>query len=519
MNHRPSKRPLLPYLAAALVALAATSVYISLDNAKSNAGETDGEVSRQPSRVPFRRGAHTVCADHGLPGTEAFGAWLSSQSFDTATLPADPALASMRPEMIFAAKVFSLADKHKADSAKTARKLLRARSPQDRATGGALLVLSGEMTDADMNAIADDAAILVPLVVGEWISDYGDNEDASSFLAILRERGIQNDSLVAYLASSATSPGGGRTALDILVPRMEEDEELSYEIAEIASGKDTSYDVREQILFKFLEPENKREGVAMLETQASSKLADESPAVAQMVARLQELAALPSDDDDNEEDVDSGSPAEDSGDALSDSLDDDDDSEVDYKVWDTPIRDISFLAESDLGLAVRSMANYLSYGLRRDDPDFEPVVEEGTYGIAKEFYEKALARSSTLDPEERFVLARLAADIERLTLYDPEFAPDGDEDDGEEIPVEVLNEEDSYLADILAEEDEGEDDEYLEEYDALSDEDSEDDEDDGEEEPEESEGDSTDVEDVEDESGDDEFEKENGEAGGGDADI
>jgi len=102
------------------------------------------------------------------------------------------------------------------------------------------------------------------------------------------------------------------------------------------------------------------------------------------------------------------------------------------------------------------MANYLEYGLRRDDPDFEPVVEEGSWEAAKAFLDRALSMRGSLAPEEADALDRLAANLDRLKAYDPAFAPDIDEDappspyaDDEEVDPEILAEEDSALADEL----------------------------------------------------------------------
>lgn len=460
MKHHSRKRPISLFVAAALVALAATSVYIGLDNAQKDAANASGETLPHPKAPSVRR---TQAAANGRAASD--GA-VTSVPTDALTrvlagkTPADPSLASMWPEMRFAAEVLSLNEAPYSEKVARARRLLRSQSPQDRAKGGALLFLAGALTEDDIGKIASDRALLVPLVVCEWIRDFGTDEESSAFLARLRGRTVSDTELLAAINASATTPGGGRTALDLLIPRLEDDEELADTLETALAGKGISHDLREQLLFKFLEPENKAQGIALLERLAKGAGAEGS-LLAQSVAKWQELAALPPENDDGDlatapSDADDDEAGEEDSDADDDGADDDDeddDASPDYKVWDTPIRDISFLASSDLGLAVRTMANYIEYGLRRDDPDFEPVIEEGAYEIARAFYEDALARSASLRPEELFALNRLAAGIDRLALYDPAFAPDGDEDDGEEIPAEVLDEEDAYVADMLAEED------------------------------------------------------------------
>lgn len=388
-------------------------------------------------------------AQGGGPGAPATGRAVPTSG------PSDPAMASVRREMDFSDQVFAMAENAGAATAAKARALLRSKSAMERAAGGALLLVSGEMTAADMTAIADDESLLVPFVVGDWMGDFGGHDDHSAFLALLRKRKIPSADIAAFLSSGATMPGGGRTALDIAIPRMEDDGKLSDALESAVLSRGAAYDVREQLLLKFLEPETRERGIALV-GEVAEKYGGASESMARMADRLLGLAALPSEatEDDG---GDAGLEGEHDGGGDGDEADGPD--AIDYKVWDTPVRDVAFLAGADTAFAVRSMANYLSYGLRRDDPDFEPVVEEGAYRLVRAFYERALAGQEALAAEERFVLDRLAGDIDRLALYDPEFAPDDEIDDGEEIPVGELDEEDAYMAALIAEEEGDETDE------------------------------------------------------------
>ncbi len=354
----------------------------------------------------------------------------------------------MRPAMRFSARVRAARALSVSRQVSEGRRLLKARTAEDRALGGILLFLNGEFDWDASAAVAKDENLIVPLAVFDWIRDLGTEEEATAFSSALKARDIPDDELVAWLETSASLFAGGRSALDLLLGHHDE-ETVADALEPVILAPGVAYDVREEALFKLLEPENKSTGLELLEKLASEQK-DANTLWAQSLAKWTAMAHLS----------------------------DPDDEEVPYKVWDTPIRELSHLAESDLGLAVRTLANYLEYGLHRDDPDFEPVVEEGAYDIAKAFLDRARAEAESLLPEEADALDRLAASVERLVSYDPAFVTDENEfadDFDEEIDVEILDAEDAYLADLLAADDEDDEDDGDEE----NDDDDEDDEDDG----------------------------------------
>jgi len=298
------------------------------------------------------------------------------------------------------------------------------------------------MDDKDLAAVANDGELLVPLTVFDWVRDFGSADEIAAFHAALDERVLSTEELAEYLSGSASLPGGGRSALDLYLPRFDE-ETVAEALSEVVSAPGVAPDALEQAVFKLLEPEHRVFALDVL--QAAAATAGEGGLLAENICKWIDMARLAASED----------------------------GEVDYKVWDTPLRDLSFLADSDAGLAVRTMANYLEYGVRRDDADFEPVVEEGSWETAREFLEYAVSIRDGLLPEEQDALTRLAANLDRLKAYDPAFAPDDNPDaadspyaDDEEVPMEVLDEEDSALADrIFAEENAQDDEEEPEEED------------------------------------------------------
>lgn len=364
----------------------------------------------------------------------------------------DPTLRSLQPELAFAKRVRELRTLATSAQIAKGRELLSSSSPEDRALGGVLLFLNASLNDRLAQFVADDRSLAVPLVVFDWIRDFGADDEIAAFAALLGDRDIPTEELVAYASGSAAQPGGGRSALDLLIPRFDE-EELEDGLLPVASAKGASYDVREQALFKLFEPEFKNSGLEALETLSDGVSEGDSSLLAEAAAKWSALAHL--SDAENEE--------------------------VPYKVWDTPLRDVTFMADSDTRLTVRDMANYLEYGLRRDDPDFEPVIEEGTWQAAKDFLDRALSSRATLLPEDAEALDRIAASLDRLKAYDPAFAPGADEDDpfaDEVISDEILNAEDFYVAEYLTADEEGEDPDEEEDPPGVSDDDEDDNEDD-----------------------------------------
>ncbi len=310
------------------------------------------------------------------------------------------------------------------------KSLLQRSDPSERALGAVLLFFANGLDEATMRNIAKDSDLLVPFVLFDWIRDYGLPDEIAAFDSILTEQKIPPETLSQFLMNTAGLPGGGRSALELYLRTIPEEGELDA-LSGIVESPKTAYDVRMQSLLKLLEPENRKEGIELL-----LALDKKDGSLLSRAADIHfELAHLSDEDED----------------------------EVPYKVWDAPLRDIAFMAKSNYALAVRDMANYVEYALHRDDADFEPVVEEGSFDAAKSLLDQALHRRSHLSAEEWEAVDRLANNLERLKQYDPAYIEDSAEDqtisdyaDDEEVPVEVLDEEDAYYAAFLEEQENGE---------------------------------------------------------------
>ncbi len=306
------------------------------------------------------------------------------------------------------------------------RPLLVSRDAGKRALGAILLFLNQELDDAALASVAGDRDLLVPMAVFDWVRDFGSIDEVAAFAAALKTRNVSDADLTAFLENSAELPAGGRSALDLLLSRHNE-ESAADALLPVVTAPGVAYDVREQAVFKLLEPDFRSMRPELFEKMDLWQNGG-GAAVSESAAKWKNVAAL------SEDQV----------------------AEVPYKVWDISIRDLSYLAKADTGLPVRTMSNYLEYGLRRDNPLFEPVIEEGSFEIAKAFLDAAAASSETLIPEEADALDRLSACVKRLVDYDPAFVVDENAfsaDYDEEIDVEVLNAEDAYIAELLAADD------------------------------------------------------------------
>lgn len=511
MDAKSKKLALALVFFAVFAALLAFSLKTGLDSADAEREELSGDGKSAAPRQTLREWLATTKPDSGSgPQTEAaYGSAASAKAADRT--PSDATLASMSPLMRFSARVWEARGLSPEMQIREARKMLKSKSAEERALGAVLLFFNQALDGDAERAIAKDASLAVPLTLLDWMKDFGDDEDGVTLKALLGERDISDAELVDYLKGSASAVGGGRSALDLIVPRHDE-ETVGDVLGPVVASKDAAYDVREQALFKLLEPETKAEGLEVLDKLLAEAGNGEDSLWVQSLAKWKEFSGLRMDDDEEDEgaeeeeepedeadddadeteeiddadaDGDDGETEDESGEEADDGPDEGEEEEEDvpYKVWDTPVKGLSFLADSEIGLTVRCLANYLEYGLRRDDPDFEPVVEEGSYEIAKAFFERALEKIDSLLPEEAEALDRLAASIDRLAEYDPAFVID-DEDDpdaDEEIDVEILDEEDRRLADLLDEEDEGEEEEEDDDPEAAEDDDG-DDGDDGDDE-------------------------------------
>ena len=455
-----------------LLAVFAVAVVLSLvlphrgeiSSAAAPAEQRRGAVSRvsllrRPAAVP-------VPARDAVPADAKEAAPFERQRY----ADGDPFYATLRNTLKFSARVRTALEAPQAKWAAEGRRLLASKVAEDRALGGVLLLYAEKLDEETIHALVNDRELFVPLTVFDWVRDFGTDEEIENFSHGVGTREVSTEALAGFLANSAKYPGGGRSALELFLSRH--DEETVFDgTMKFLSSPDVSYDVFEQAALKIFEPENRESALSFVDELEKKDAKDGEGLKIQLLWKLRR--------------------------ATEQVLEDDDDEVVPYKVWDTSLSQLEGVEVSDMGLVVRDVANYLEYGLRRDDPDFEPVVEEGTWELANSFLERVRAAGATLTEEETEALGRLEAYVERIREYDPAFAPDDEEDDDEEVDEETLNAQDMEEAEFLEADDDEEDD------DDDDDEDDSDDDEDDDEDDENDEDDSDDAADEEDDEDDD----------------
>ncbi len=366
----------------------------------------------------------------------------------------DPALATLANERDFSKTVWSWIESPPDNLEEQAASLLGSDTAEDRALAGVLLFLADALDDDQLGRIVGDADPLVPLTVLDWVRDFGTDESVQAYREALSSRDFSSDDLLQLARNSASKIGGGRSALDLWLAGFPEEEGVPVDsLASIVTAPEVSYDVRAQAFFKLLEPETREAALKTLETFAAGQGEGQGELLSQTAEKWKELASISNSDGDEE------------------------------KIWDSESAVVFYLSESDSALPARDLANYLEYALRRDDPEFPPIVEEGTWEFANECFSRLTENRDSLSQEELDALDRIAVSLDRLVEYDPAFNPfevveEGEEDEDEEEEDEdaEYEEDDADVEEDAADEEEDADEEPDEEEDAA-DEDAEDDED------------------------------------------
>ena len=359
-----------------------------------------------PPRVVEEAGPAETDAEVAEPADED-----SAVLDDPPIADGDPALATMAAERDFSALVWASLEESDEVLAMVGLAYLESKEPSKRALGGVMLFFADALDGETVEKIVNDEDVAVPLTVFDWVRDFGEGEDVDQFRDAIRSRNISASALFDFAAKSASTFGGGRSALDLWLACFDEENPVPVgDLANLVSAPDVSYDVREQALFKLLEPETRSAGLAALETFTSAIPEDSQDLRGQIARKLRDLTQVSNPDGDK------------------------------CKVWDSEAVVVVYLADAGGALPARDLANYLEYALRRDDPEFPPIIEEGTWEFANEFLEKMLPEAETLLPEELDALDRIAASVERLVEYDPAFNPFETLEEGEEPELEFVEE-------------------------------------------------------------------------------
>lgn len=416
------KRIVLAALAAALAVAAVLAAFCAKRTADRGTGDevrTDalrrpGSVYRPKAEpilraerpalpVPTEPGGDADDADDAENGGEdgnggdADGEEPASGTGEAAGPPelrdGDPGLAALEPERLFSETVWETLSAPPEELVPEASRLLASGEPEERALGGVLLFF-GQMLEGELlGSVASDPDPLVPLTVFDWIRDFGTDDQAAVFRKAFAGRGTAPEELLACAEESGGLAGGGRSALDLFLAGFGEDEVPVEALARIVASPRASYDVREQALFKLLEPETRPAGEDALRAFADSLQPEDGDLLPFAAEKLADLAGISNPDGDEE------------------------------KVWDSEAPVVFFLAQTEGGLQARDLANYLEYALRRDDPEFPPVVELGTWEFANDFLLSVRDRAGDYPASELDAFDRIAASLDRLVEYDPAFNP------------------------------------------------------------------------------------------------
>lgn len=322
----------------------------------------------------------------------------------------DPALLAMAPEVEFSSTVWSTLELADTDIIEEGTLFLGSEKAFERAYGAVLLYEAGVLDEEILDSVMADSDAIVPLALYDWVRDFGTDEDIERISDAISTCEFTKDELYSYINDSASSFGGGRSALDLWLSSFDVGEIPVDQLANIVTSPSASYDVKSQALFKLLEPETKKTGVESIEKMSSSLKSDSGELLHQTVDKWRELAQVANSDGDVE------------------------------KIWDSESAVVLYLAESERGLAARDIANYLEYALRRDDPICDPVIELGTWEFANEFLESMLPERNNLSPVEIDALDRIAVSLDRLVNYDPAFNPFEEVGEDEVIPEEFFEE-------------------------------------------------------------------------------
>ncbi len=324
----------------------------------------------------------------------------------------DPDLLALVPSRHFSSLVWTALEEDDGAILDKGALLLDSPHSEHRALGGVMLFFAKGLADEFISAIVEDEDPMVPLTVFDWIRDFGSDEDVRLFAESLAESHLlDEDLLFAYALESGLQAGGGRSALHLWLGGFSGRGVPVEGLAGIVASRTASLDVREQALFKLLEPGTRERGLAALEAMAGGG-GENGALMAQTLDKLRTVADI--------------SNAE----------------GYETKIWDSESVVIYFLSESEEGLPARDLANYLEYALRRDDPEFPPAIEEGTWEFANDFLQRMQPLADTLRPEELDALDRIALSLDRLVNYDPAFNPFEKVPEGEDPEQEFFEDED-----------------------------------------------------------------------------
>lgn len=277
------------------------------------------------------------------------------------------------------------------------RTMLSSTNATLRAMGGILMFKAGALNETLLQQLATDEDATVPLLVLEWIRDYGDVTMVQDLEELLTERNIDSEWLADEILAGGFDMGGGRVAVDVLADGLSPDE-CSDVLGEIASSPEAVYDLRMRSLLRLAE-----------------ELDDEG--FREALARVQEATA------------DEGEDWEQAMDLLTMRVWDDEGSQLAARD-EVTTRDLHLILENDYTYVARDAALYL--GTRLRDPNV--VVEPGTSDIVAEFIKDYPDQVQEWNVADEEAILRLITLHERLRALEDAEAAESEQSEPVEMP-------------------------------------------------------------------------------------
>lgn len=269
------------------------------------------------------------------------------------------------------------------------RTMLSSTNATLRAMGAILMFKGGALDETVLQQIADDEDVAVPILVLEWIRDYGNLDKAGELAGLLVGRGLDTEWLADQIMTNRFAMGGGRVAVDLLADSLSEEDRWDM-LGEIAMEEDVHYALRMRSLLRLGEEPD--------EAQFRETL-----------ARIHEATANEGEDWEHAMDL------------------------LDMRVWndegtelaprdEVTTRDLYIIFENDYTFIVQDAALYLESRLRNPDV----VVEPGSSEIVAEFLKDFPDWNRDWNVEDEEALQRLDYLQERMAAL--EYVEAGDEE-------------------------------------------------------------------------------------------
>jgi hypothetical protein len=168
------------------------------------------------------------------------------------------------------------------------RTMLASTSATLRAVGGILMFKAQALDASILRQLAADEDAAVPLLVLEWIRDYGPPAMAAELAGMLADRRLDLEQLADDLLAGKLAMGGGRVAVDFLADQLPAEERWDV-LLEIVGDEDAAYDLRMRSILRLAGEEDDgrfRAELVRLQESAQEEGEDWAEAVQRLSERL-----------------------------------------------------------------------------------------------------------------------------------------------------------------------------------------------------------------------------------------